>query len=557
MVKRIFRLITQEISGVHEAAYLLGFFALSSQVLALVRDRLLAATFGASHALDAYYAAFRIPDFIFVSIASMVSISVLIPFLMERINKGESEAKEFIDAVFSIFFFIIAAVGIVAYILTPYLLHIFFPTFTSDFDTLTTMTRIMLLSPIFLGFSNFLASITQIYRRFFIYAISPIVYNLGIIIGIVFLYPYLGIVGLAWGVALGAFLHFFIQVPFVVGKSLFPRIHFKVNIEPVRKVILVSLPRTLTISSNEIAEFFLVSLASLLAGGAISVFNFSWNLQSVPLSIVGVSYSLAAFPVLTKFYTTGDTKKFVNQMIVTSKHIIFWSIPIMVMFIVLRAQIVRVILGSGHFDWEATRLTAAALALFTLSLIPQSLTMLFVRAYYSRGNTRKPLLMNFVSAGLIILSSYMLVYVFNHTPFFRYFIESLLRVSDLPDVVVLMLPLGFTIGATINMIIHWVAFEKDFKGFTQAIARSSFEVVSASILMGAVTYYILDTFGHIFDLDTFGGVFLQGFIAGIIGIVIWLAVLIILNNKEIVEISGALKRKIWKAEPIPSDSLSM
>jgi putative peptidoglycan lipid II flippase len=105
MVKRFLNFISREIGGLHEAAYLLGAFAVVSQILALVRDRLLAYKFGATHALDIYYAAFRIPDFIFVAIASMVSISVLIPFLMEKIDSGEKEAKEFIDAIFSVFFY--------------------------------------------------------------------------------------------------------------------------------------------------------------------------------------------------------------------------------------------------------------------------------------------------------------------------------------------------------------------------------------------------------------------------------------------------------------------
>jgi putative peptidoglycan lipid II flippase len=129
MVKGFFKFISKEIGGLHEAAYLLGAFAILSQLLALVRDRLLAYTFGASHALDIYYAAFRIPDFIFVSIASIVSISVLIPFLLERLDRGESEAREFINDVFSSFFLIIASISVIAYILTPWLLGLFFPAF--------------------------------------------------------------------------------------------------------------------------------------------------------------------------------------------------------------------------------------------------------------------------------------------------------------------------------------------------------------------------------------------------------------------------------------------
>ncbi len=556
MVKRFFNFIGKEIGGLHEAAYLLGGFAIFSQVLALVRDRLLAYKFGEMlHSLDIYYAAFRIPDFIFVAIASMVSISVLIPFLMEKIDSSEKEAKAFIDAVFSAFFLVIGSVAIVAWIFTPFLLKVLFPSFSKDFPTLISMTRIMLLSPIFLGFSNFLASITQVYKRFFIYAISPLFYNLGIIFGALFLYPIpgVGIKGLAWGVAIGAFLHFFIQVPFVWHKSLFPRLHFPINFKTAKKVMLISLPRTITISSNEIAEFFLVVLAGTLTGGAISIFNFSWNLQSVPLSIIGVSYSLAAFPVLTRLFTSGDTKKFVEQMVVSTKHILFWSVPAMVLFIVLRAQIVRVILGSGHFTWADTRLTAAALAMFTFSLIPQSLTGLFVRAYYSRGDTRKPLLMNMFSAFCIIAFSYILVRVFNQVAFFRYFIENLFRVDDVQGSVVLMLPLGFSLGAFVNMVLHWVAFNREFKSYTPSIVRPLFQILSSSIIMGGVTYWFLGVFSLRFGEDTFVGVFMQAFLAGCIGIAIGIFLLKLMGNKELSVIARTLHGKIWKAKVIPPD----
>lgn len=556
MVTRILRLIGKEIGGLHEAAYLLAVFAFLSQILALIRDRLLAHAFGATHALDVYYAAFRIPDFIFVTVASMVSLSIIIPFLMEKMEQGEGAAKRFVDDVFSVFFLIMAGVSVIAFVAAPYLLKLFFPTFTADLPIITTMTRIMLLSPIFLGFSNFLASITQVYKRFFIYALSPVVYNIGIVVGIVFLYPLFGIVGLAWGVALGAFLHCAIQIPFVIHKSLFPTITFKPHLASIRRVLFVALPRTITVSSNEISEFVLISMASMLAGGAVSIFNFSWNLQSVPLSIIGVSYSLAAFPALAKLYAEGNTKHFVDQMITSTKHIIFWCLPVMTMFIVLRAQIVRVILGSGQFSWSDTKLTAAALALFVISLIPQSLVILFVRAYYSRGDTKRPLVMNVISAICIILFSFLLVKLFNTNPAFSHFIVQLLRVDSVTDASVLMLPLGFSLGASINLIIHWIAFEIDFPGYTKGIFKSLRHVVPASVLMGIVSYYLLAVFDDMFDIHTLFGVFMQGFLSGIIGLGIGALFLLAMKNKEILDIIATLKLKIWRVKLVPPDPVS-
>ncbi|MDD4989194.1 MAG: lipid II flippase MurJ [Candidatus Pacebacteria bacterium] len=558
MVKNILRFIHREITGLHQAAYLLGVFAFLSQVLALFRDRLFAYSFGASHSLDLYYVSFRIPDFIFASVASVVSISVVIPFLVERLEKGEAEGKKFIDAVFSAFFIFIVVVSGVAFFLIPYFIHIFFPSFHGqDVITLVSMTRIVLLSPIFLGISNFFASITQVHKRFFLYALSPIFYNIGIILGVLVLYPIFGLVGLAYGVVFGAFLHMAIQIPFLVEHKLFPRLSLRVHFQSIKEVALLSIPRTLTASSNEIAEFFLISLASFMSAGSVSIFNFSFNLQSVPLSIIGVSYSLAAFPALTRSFASGNQSEFLDQMITSAKHIIFWSVPVAVLFIVIRAQIVRVILGTGHFDWNDTRLTAASLALFAFSTISQSLMLLFVRSYYARGKTIKPLIINFLSAGAVVLSAYFLSQYFLTESLLRHFVEVFLRVDGLSGTSVLVLPLAFSIGITINMIIHWIDFSFDFPAFTKPVFQTLFQSLSASIMMGAVSYIFLGIFSNIFSLNTLLGVFLQGFLAGIIGIVVCVLILKLLGSVELEEVWSTFHKKFWKTKDIVSEEIPL
>jgi putative peptidoglycan lipid II flippase len=555
MVKRFLSFISREVTGLHEAAYLLGFFAICSQVLALFRDRILASSFGAGNVLDVYYSAFRIPDILFVTVASVVSVSVLIPFLVERYDKGEKEAKTFIDSVFTFYFCFMVLVGLVAYALTPFLMAKLFPLFTKtgEFESLVKLSRILLLSPVFLGFSNLLASITQINKRYFLYALSPVLYNIGIIFGIKFLYPVFGLSGLGFGVILGAFLHFFIQVPFIVSQKMFPNFSLPIKFEFIKKISLTSLPRTITVSANELAELFLISFASFFVVGSIAIFNFAFNLQSVPFSIIGISYSLAAFPTLTRLFSGGEKDKFVEQMIVSSRHIIFWSVPVSVLFIVLRAQIVRTILGTGRFNWEDTRLTAAALALFTVSLIAQNLVTLFVRSYYSQGQTKRPLIMNVFSAGIIVLGSYYFIHLFNTNTYFKYFMESLLKVNDIPGTAVLMLPLGFSVGLFINLFIHWFDFTKNFPTFSKPVLRTLFEITGASLIMGFVAYIFLDIFDNFLDLDTLMGIFLQGFLSGIIGIVTAILVLYLLGSTELKEVWRTLHHKIWKAEVVGPD----
>ncbi len=556
MVKRLLDFLSGEVSGLHQAAYLLGFFAICSQVLALFRDRILASSFGAGNTLDLYYSAFRIPDILFVTVASVVSVSVLIPFLIERFEKGEKEAKDFIDNIFSFYFLFMLLAGVIAFFTAPFFMAKLFPNFArgESFGELVSLTRILLLSPAFLGFSNLLASVTQMNRRFLIYAISPVLYNVGIIVGILFLYPIFGLNGLGVGVILGAFFHFAIQIPFVVSQGMFPKFSFSLNWSTVKRVVYTSLPRTITVSSNEIAELFLISFASFFIAGSISVFNFSFNLQSVPFSIIGISYSLAAFPTLTRLFSNGNKDKFLEQMINSARHIVFWSVPISVGFIVLRAQIVRVVLGSGKFNWEDTRLTAATLALFIVSLLAQNLVSLFVRSYYSQGKTKTPLVMNVFSAFLIVAFSYTLVKFFQSHEFFRNFIESILKVSDLSGTAVLMLPLGFSIGVIINLVLHWFDFERRFSGFSKPVFRTLFDAFSASIIMGFVTHEMLGVFDNVFDLEKLHGVFLQGFLSGLIGIASAVLVLILLKNRELAEVWRTLHKKFWRAKIIAPDA---
>ncbi len=559
MVKRFLEMMGKEIGGLHEAAYLLAFFAFLSQILALVRDKLLAYNFGAGHDLDIYYAAFRIPDLIFVSIASMVSASVLVPFFIERFNRDEDKGKRFIDSIFTAFFLAIIVISGITYFLMPHLVTWLLPGFVNDqsFPDLILASRILLLSPIFLGLSNFLSSITQMHKRFLVYALSPILYNIGIIIGIICLHPLFGIYGLVWGVIIGALLHMMIQVPFIIYKDSFPGLSIRISWSDISRVVFVSLPRTVTLSSNQLASFFLVSLASFMSGGSISVFSLAFNLQSVPLSIIGVSYSSAVFPTLSKFFVENNRRQFLQQMIDSARHIVFWSIPITILFIVLRAQIVRTIYGAGQFDWADTRLTAAVLSIFIISVIGQSLILLFVRAYYAEGKTKRPLFVNVASGFIIVVLGYTLTKIFFAYPLFKYFLEDLFKVSGQMGTSVLVLPLAYSIGVLINTYFHWHMFEKDYPGFTKPVIATLFQSFAASVIMGYVAFLSLRFFNIFFPLTKAWNVFFQGFFAGIVGILVGVLILVLLKNREVKEIWSTLHHKFWKSNVVVPDQDSL
>ena len=445
MVRRFLSAFTHEVRGLHEAAYLLAALALFSQLLGLIRDRLLAGSFGAGETLDIYYAAFRVPDLLFATVASLLSLYALLPVLSRLEEENQGLAISFLRRSLVVFFLGMAAVAGVAFFLAPLVVPLIAPGIVGDAARadLILLTRMLLLQPILLGASNIVASLTQLRHRFLLYAVSPLLYNLGIIAGIVLLYPVLGITGLGWGVLIGASMHFLVQAGFfakegTVGQTLPPSRFWS----SLWEVLWLSVPRTLSLASGQVSLLILVALASFFAPGSIAVFMFAFNLQAVPLTIIGVSYSVAAFPTLARLFASGSNKEYLWHIEVALRHILFWTLPATVLIIVLRAQIVRSILGSGAFDWSATRLTAAALALFILSLVAQSITLLIARAYYAAGKTAIPLKLGVLSVVVSVGSALSLVALFHAHPLTRYFLESTLRVADIPGTTVLMLSLG-------------------------------------------------------------------------------------------------------------------
>lgn len=552
-MERIFRIFGKGYDNLNQAALLLGSFTFLSQVLGLFRDRSIAHFIGPSPILDTYYAAFRIPDLIFISIASLASVTVIIPFILAKMDgdKMTNEARKFLNDIFTVFFITLISVSIVAFFLMPFFVSIIAPGFDKFYQAKVIMlSRIMLLSPILMGLSNLFGTITQLFRKFFIYSLSPIFYNLGIIVGVIFLYPIFGISGLAYGVVLGALAHLFIQVFASKGCGFTPRLSFSINFPDIKRSILTSFPRTLGLAFNNMALISIIALASFLKVGSISIFNLSFNLQSVPLNIIGISYAVAVFPSLAKSFSSGKIDDFKNHLKFAARQIVFWSLPVTFLFIVLRAQIVRVILGSGNFSWDNTRLVAASLAIFSISVMAQGMITLLSRAYYASGDTKRPLTVNLFCSLLIIALSFLFTYLFHNIVFFRYFIESLLKVNDIPGTEVLMLPLAYSIGTILNFILHWFFIRRDFMKKEVFISEILFQSLGASFFIGLVAYLSLNMFSTIFDLNTFWGIFLQGFISGIFGIMAGVLVLYLLKSNELSDLVKTLKSNFWQTKII-------
>jgi len=547
MIRKTFTRLNKEVRGMHDAAYLLAGFALLSTLLALVRDKLLAYSFGAGIDLDIYYAAFRIPDLVYTVVASMVSVFILIPFLAKK--ESDAERHDFIHTllfVFGIFLFLVSAL---VYVFTPQIIGQFFAELAQrGYEAqMVTLVHILLLQPIILGLSSILSSVVQYYGRYFIYALAPLLYNVGIIVGIIFLVPRFGLAGLGYGVVLGAVLHLLIQLPSFYALGFGKKVNFGAFKDALR-VMLVSLPRTVALSANQLTLFVLVAMAGSMSEGSIAIFTLAFNLQAAPLSVVGVSYSTAAFPTLSKLYANGEGKNFANQVTSAARHIIFWSLPIIALVVVLRAQIVRVIYGSGAFDWTDTRLTAAALALFVLSLAAQGIVLLFVRGYYAAGRTVKPQILSIFAAVMTVAFATILTGAYATSEYLRNFLEAITRTLDAGNTTVLMLPLAYSISSIITALLFVGIFMYDFREGTEKLRNTFLEALVGAFAIGGVSYLTLQaiTASQVVTINTLLEIFVQGAAAGTLGIIAGIITLWLIGNKEVRVVWQVLHHKIWK-----------
>lgn len=534
---------------------MLALFAFGSQLLALLRDRLLAYQFGASAELDLYYTAFRIPDLLYVLFASVLSVYVLIPFV-SRAQKNENKQKggHILSQMFSLFLVVYVMVSAVLFIFAPQVTQLFFPGFSDTNDSLVQLTRILLLQPFFLGISSLFGVVTQLGHRFVLYAVSPLIYNLGIILGIAFLYPLLGLTGLVWGVVLGALGHMLIQWPFVRKSHLRFSLTRKISGSLIKRIMTIAVPRAITLSLHQLLLLSLVGLASVMAVGSVSVFQFAFNLQSVPLAIIGASYSVAAFPALSRLYTEGKMAEFLSHISSALRHIIFWTVPVVVLIVVLRAQIVRVLLGSGEFDWAATRLTAAILALLVISLAAQAINLLITRSFYAASKTMIPFWITLASSILALMTSYVLYTTVFVNPQVQTFFVSLMRLEGVAGSEVLALAIGYSVGMVLQSLLLLFFVRRIFSLSLKFVFRKLIEAATAALVGGTTAYAALNVMAIGINSEYFIGIFIQGLVGGIAGLIGVFFTYYLLDSEELRESIKSFESKIFKTDVVEPEN---
>lgn len=520
--------INRESASITSAAFIIAVATLTSKLLGLLRDSIFAHRFPISD-IDIYYAAFRIPDFIYNIVILGALSAGFIPIFARLVNQGKKEeAFKAANNILNILFVILSSLTLLAIVLTPQITDLMVPGFSEEKKQITVeLTRVMFLSPIFLLLSSILSGILQSYKRFLVYSLSTVVYNLGIIIGAEILVPVLGLSGLAWGVVMGAFFQFAIQLPSVRNLGFRYKLFINTKNEEVRTIVKIIIPRICTIVISQLNLLVITIVASTLAAGSLGVFNYANNLQSFPLGIFAVSFAIACFPTLSACGDKEHQEKFTDVLLSTTKQILYFVIPLSIFLVVFRAQIVRVILGHGYFDWNATVATIDALQIFCVSLFAQSLIPLFSRAFWAVHDSKTPLVASLLSAAFNVVLAVKLSAIFG--------LDGLVG--------------AFTISSILNAIILFIFLDKKYLG---TVPRSFYitilQISFSGIVAGFVGYRVLYAIEPYLDTHTFLGIMTQGVVAGGLGLACYLFISWMFQIEEFNKFRDTFQKKVFKTK---------
>ena len=426
---------------------------------------------------------------------------------------------ELTNALLNTFLVALLVIAGVAWLFTPYLI----PGLVAGFDperlSLTIkLTRIMLLSPLIFAISNIMGSVLQSFKRFTLFAAAPVMYNVGIIIGIVFFYSWLGPIGLAYGVVLGALLHLLIQLPEVIRLGWRWQLIFAWQAAGVKRVFRLILPRALALSANQVNQLVNTFLASGLLAGSVAVFYNAYDIESLPISLIGVSLAVASFPVLGELFVKNKVKDFRRVLIKVIKQILLLMIPLSLFMILLRAQIVRLILGYGRYNWDDTVRTLEVFGVLAFSLIAQGLIPVLARAFYARENTKIPVVISVTSIILNIILAFVLVPIYG----------------------LLGLAIAFSTASMVNCLLLWLILHREIKGlFSQDLWRSIAKYVLAAVLGGLGLYVNLYLMAALIGTERVWSLLVQAAWSFLVGAGLYVSVLWVFGEEVVV---GLLKR---------------
>lgn len=536
----------QSITG---AALVIGASSFLSRVLGVLRERMLVGTFGVGDSLDVYYASFQAPNFLYnLLILGTLSVA-FIPVFVEWFERDKKEAWKISAGIFNITALVMGVFSLVLFFGASFFTHLVAPGFTGEkFRIAVSLTRIMAFSPLVFAVSSVFGSVLNARRRFVVTACAPLLYNVAIIGGIIYADVFGGsIFPVAISVIVGALLHALMQLYAARGEGFrfaYGLFWKHAGVKTVRRLFI---PRIWGIDISQIALVVGSNIGSTLMVGSVAMFNLANNIQTVPVGVFGVPFAIAAFPVFSSAVAKGEREEFRSVFSRTMRQIIFFLLPLSAITIVLRAHIIRLVIGVQKLSWDDTRLAAAVLALFAISFFLQGITPLLSRAFYALKNTVIPVVVSGIAVCVDVVFSYFFVKILgSHTSFVQS-LSSFLRLDGVSDIRLLALPAAFSLASFVQALLLGSLLRAKYGSLDmKRITWSFVKTGTASIVALFVTRVSL--YGATFFTSdrTFLGVLGQILIASFCGIIAYLLVACLFRSEEAHVFLSSFRRKILK-----------
>jgi putative peptidoglycan lipid II flippase len=392
------------------AGIVIAAFALS-RVLGLAREMIIGQQFGTSGELDAYLAAFRLPDILFQLVAGGALGSAFIPTFSGYLARGDERgAWRLTSAVINLVLVLLSALALLAAAFAPLLVaKVVAPGFDPAKRALTVqLMRLMLLSPVVFGVSGIVMGVLNSYQHFLLPALAPIVYNLSIIGAALFLSPSLGIHSLAMGVVVGSLLHLAVQVPSLVKRGMGYSPILGLGDPGVREVGRLMAPRVLGLAVVQLNFLVNTILASGLADGSLAALNFAWLLMLLPQGIFAQALATAAFPTFSELAAKRQVAEMRSTLSATLRAILYLAIPASVGLFALRYPIVQLLFQRGAFKESSTEAVVWALQFYALGLFAHAVVEIVTRAFYALHDTLTPVLVGVGAMGINVVLSLIL-----------------------------------------------------------------------------------------------------------------------------------------------------
>ncbi|MFQ5879646.1 MAG: murein biosynthesis integral membrane protein MurJ [Dehalococcoidia bacterium] len=408
--------------GLAGAAAIVALGFLGSRLLGVVRTITIADAFGTSPEVSAFWVAFRLPDLVFQVLAGATLASAFIPTFARYVaQRGQEEAWRLASSVLNIIAIATVVFALVAFALAPVIIPLIAPGLGEETGRqeelqglAVELTRLMLLSPILFAVSGMVMGILNARHSFLLPALAPMLYNLGIIFGAVFLSGPWGVKGLAAGVVMGSALHLVVQLPGLVRAGMRYRLAADWRHPGVREVGRLMLPRTVGLAAAQANFVVAIFFASRLGDETISALTYAWLLATMPLALFGMAISTAVFPTLAEQAAADSTEALRRTIAASLRFILFLTIPASIGLVLLREPLVALLLERGAFTAASTDITASALAFYSAGLFAHATIEILSRGFYALGDTRTPVAMAVLSMVLNLLLSLALVGPLEH-----------------------------------------------------------------------------------------------------------------------------------------------